>query len=273
MNLAMAAIFSVIRYGVPVRLLLLSRRGGEGWFDLVEGAHAGELMDSQELGLTGLAAAEPERVFFGSLRHLAEHFDRPVPSVGTDAVRGWVALSPTLHGLPLLLTAAAVHAFLHPDASLGFSGASIVKALADREQARLGNAARAVGLADKAAARIVALAGVTGSLDATALRRLADPKLEIGLPLPEKVVDAVSRLSWWQGYRVLPPEPDLMAAAFLVKILSERPDKAPEWLWVVIENAIGPQLVDRLGRLALDAVTVNGFCARDHGASTEYRIE
>jgi hypothetical protein len=47
----------------PLRLLLLSRQGGDRWFDLVESAHAGELMDAQEVGLSGLASAEPERVF------------------------------------------------------------------------------------------------------------------------------------------------------------------------------------------------------------------
>jgi len=215
-------------------------------------------MDPQEIGLSGLAAAEPERVFSESLRRLAEHYRRPVPAVSVDAVRSWVALNPGLHGLPLLLTAAAVHAFLSPGAALGFSGASIVQALADRERARLGNAGRTAGLGDRGAGRVVALAAVPGSLDASALRRLADPTLEIGLPPPDRVIDAVSLLPWWQSDRVPSPEPDLMAAALLVRILSERSDKAPEWLWAVMEGAVTPQLVDRLGRLAFDAMTVTG---------------
>jgi hypothetical protein len=61
---------------VPLRLLLLSRQGGDRWFDLVESAHAGELMDAQDISLTGLAAVEPERVFSESLRRLAE----PLPT-------------------------------------------------------------------------------------------------------------------------------------------------------------------------------------------------
>jgi hypothetical protein len=243
---------------VPVRLLVLSRQGGDRWFDLVESAHAGELMDAQEVGLSGLATAEPERVFSGALHRLAEHYRRPTPRVSADAVRSWVALDPGLHGLPLLLTAAAVHTFLKPDAGLGFSGASLVQALADREWARLGNAGRAAGLGDRGAARVVALSAVPGSLNASALRRLADPTLEIDLPPPDRVVDAVSSLPWWHGDRVLSPEPDLMAAALLLKTLSERSDKAPEWLWAAMEHAINPQLVDRLGRLAFDAMTVTG---------------
>jgi hypothetical protein len=243
---------------VPLRLLVLSRQGGDRWFDLVESAHAGELMDAQGMGLTGLAAAEPEHVFAEALRRLAEHYRRPVPAVSVDAVRSWVALNPGLHGLPLLLTAAAVHAFLNPDAALGFSGPSVVRALADRERARLGNAGRTAGVGDRGAGRVVALTAVPGSLDASVLRRLADPTLEIGLPPPDRVIDAVSLLPWWQSDRVPSPEPDLMAAALLVRILSERSDKAPEWLWAVMEDAVTPQLVDRLGRLAFDAMTVTG---------------
>jgi len=243
---------------VPVRVLVLGRQGGDRWFDLVESAHAGELMDAQEVGLSGLAAAEPERVFSESLRRLAEHYQRPMPTVSVDAVHNWVALNPGLHGLPLLLTAAAIHAFLNPDTALGFTGSSVVQALADRERARLGNAGRAAGLGDRSAARVVALAAVRGSLCASLLRRLAHPALEIGLPPPDRVIDAVNSLPWWQGDHVSPPEPDLMAAALLVRILSERSDRAPEWLWAVMEGAVTSQLIDRLGRLTFDAMIVTG---------------
>src|SRR3984893_16278743 len=215
-------------------------------------------MDAQEVGFSGLVAAEPERVFSESLRRLAEHYRRPMPTVSVDTVCSWIALNPALHGLPLLLTAAAIHAFLNPDAALGFSGASVVQALADRERARLGNAGRTAGLGDRSAGRVVALAAVPGSLDASALRRLADPTLEIGLPPPDRVIDAVNSLPWWQSDRVPSPEPDLMAAALLARILSERSDKAPEWLWAVMAGAVAPPLINRLGRLAFDAMTVTG---------------
>ena len=243
---------------VPLRLLLLSRQGGDRWFDLVESAHAGELMDSQEVGLSGLAAAEPEEVFIGSLRSLAEHYHRSIPAVSAESVRNWVGLDPPLHGLPLLLSAAAVHAFLNPGAALGLSGRSIVQALADRERARLDNAGHAPGSGARGASRIVALAAVPGSINAAVLRRLADPTLEIGLPAPDRVIDAITAAPCWHDGHVTPPQPDIMAAALLVKILSERPDKAPEWLWAVMEPAVTPQLIDRLGRLAFDAMTVTG---------------
>jgi hypothetical protein len=233
---------------VPLRLLVLSRQGGDRCFDLVEGAHAGELMDAQDIGLSGLTAAEPERAFSESLRRLAEHYRRPMPAISADAVRNWVALNPELRGLPLLLTAAVIHTFLNRDAAFGFSGASIVQALAGRERTRLGNAGRAVGLEHRSAGRVVALAAVPGSLDASVLRRLADPTLEIGLPPPDRVIDAVNSLAWWQGDHVSSPEPDLMAAALLVRILSERSDKAPEWLWAVMKHTVTPQLIDRLGQ-------------------------
>jgi hypothetical protein len=244
--------------GVPVRVLLLSRQGGDRWFDLIEGAHAYELMDAQEVGLSGLAVTEPEHVFSEALCRLSAYYGRTMPVVPGDAVRNWVALDLPIHGLPLLLTAAAIHAFLNPNTALGLGGPSVVQALAKRERARLNRAGLAVGLGAKAASRVVALAAVTGAIDAPMLRRLSDPTLEIGLPPLDRVIDAVNWLPWWENNHVRSPEPDLMAAALLVRILSERPDKAPDWLWAVMEPAVTPHLVDRLGRLAFDAMTVAG---------------
>jgi tetratricopeptide (TPR) repeat protein len=243
---------------VPLRLVVVSRQAGDRWFNLFEAAHAGRLVDAQEIGLSGLVAADPDFLFAQSLRRLADHYNRPMPTISSDAVRRWVALNPELHGLPLFLTAAAIHAFLNPDAALGLGGGSVVQALADRERARLDNGGRAAGLGARGASRVVALAAVPGSLDASMLRRLADPVLEIGLLAPDRVIDAVGSLPWWHNDRVPAPEPDIMAASLLVKVLSERSDKAAEWLWAVIEGAAAAPLIDRLGRLAFDAITLTG---------------
>jgi hypothetical protein len=90
------------------------------------------------------------------------------------------------------------------------------------------------------------------------LRRLAVSTLEIGLPPPDRVIDAMNIVPWWHEGRVPAPQPDIMAAALLLKILSERSDKAAEWLWAVIEGAVAAPLIDRLGRLAFDAMIVSG---------------
>jgi hypothetical protein len=150
------------------------------------------------------------------------------------------------------LPVAALHAFSMPTAALGLSGTSIIQALVAREQARLDNAGIAAGLGPKGASRIVALATVRGAIDADLLRQLADPALEIGLPSSHQVVDTVQSLYLWSGNCVTAPEPDIVAAALLLKILGERPDKAPEWLWLMIKNTNPPVLIDRLGRVVLD---------------------
>ena len=133
---------------------------------------------------------------------------------------------------------------------------SIIRALVDREQARLDNAGIAAGLGPKGASRIVALATVPGAIDADLLRQLADPALEIGLPSPHQVVDTVRSLYLWPDNCVTAPEPDIVAAALLLKILRERPDKAPEWLWLVIKNTDPSVLIDRLGRVVSDTTVL-----------------
>jgi hypothetical protein len=79
---------------------------------------------------------------------------------------------------------------------------------------------------------------------------------EIGLPLPHAVVDAVRPLYLWRVDHVAAPEPDIVAAALLLKALSERPDKAPDWLWLVIKNTVPLALIDRLGRLVSDTTVL-----------------
>ena len=46
-------------------------------------------------------------------------------------------------------------------------------------------------------------------------------------------------------------------AALLFDVFEQRSDLAPNWIWAAIDGA-GPDLVDRLGRLAYDIGTIYG---------------
>ena len=94
-------------------------------------------------------------------------------------------------------------------------------------------------------------------MNADAVRRLAEPALELGLPTPERALERVRQLPWWEGDRIPAPSPDLVAAALLLQVLADRPDRAPEWLWAVLQDS-GPDLGDRIGRMSYDVTTVYG---------------
>jgi hypothetical protein len=161
---------------------------------------------------------------------------RKVTEVSDEAILQWLDQEPTLHLLPLYTIAAAIHAVLAPGERLQLNGARIVEALVDRERRRLDGAGQNAGWGEYAASRRAGLATLRGGLDATAIRRLASPRLEIGLPEPAKVVDAVKRLGWWRDDQFPAPVPDMVAAELLRQVLDDRPDLAPKWVWEVVSG-------------------------------------
>jgi hypothetical protein len=70
-------------------------------------------------------------------------------------------------------------------------------------------------------------------------------------------VDRARHLPWWEGDRLPAPSPDLVAAALLLQVLAERADRAPEWLWAVLQDS-GHDLADWLARLGYDQATLYG---------------
>jgi hypothetical protein len=241
----------------PVRVLLLSRRGVDWWQDDIDAAHAGDVCDAQAIELRPLADIDLRRLLRAAANRLADHLGQEVPSWADGAIDAWRERDARLHALPLFVMAAAVHSVLEPGNALGVSGPDVIQALVRRERLRLTNISRALGLEERAAARLLGLAAAAGSLNADAVRRLAEPALELGLLLPERALDQVRQLPWWEDDRLQAPSPDLVAAVLLLQILAERPDRAPEWLWAVLQDS-GPDLADRLGRLSYDIATVYG---------------
>jgi hypothetical protein len=171
------------------------------------------------------------RLFRAAAARFAE--DRRInwPGLPDGAIEARIARDPALHPLPLYTTAAVIHAVTESTETFGLTGAQIIEALVERERRRLDAAGRNAGWGEHAASRLAGLASLRAGLDAPALRRLASPRLEIGLPPAEKIVDAVMSVGWWENDRMPAPSPDLVAAELLRQILLDRLDIAPEWLW------------------------------------------
>jgi hypothetical protein len=134
-------------------------------------------------------------------------------------VEAWLNRDPNIYTLPLLITAAAIHFVDAPDATLSLEAVNIVEALVRRERMRLDLAGRNAEWGERAASRLIGLAALRDGLDAEAIRRLAAPELEIGLPEQTRAVDAVRTLGWWQEDRVRVPPPDIIAAELLHQVL------------------------------------------------------
>jgi tetratricopeptide (TPR) repeat protein len=241
----------------PIRLLLLSRQTIDHWRDDIEQAGASALCDSYEVTIGPLDTQSAIHLFRVVVARLADN-QRPTPSTFDDTViAGWIERDPARHALPLYTIAAAVREGIEPGETLGLSGSQIITELVDLERRRLDAGGRNAGWGEQAASRLAGLAALGGGLDAAALHRLALPQLEIGLPPPERIVDAVKLFGWWENERFPPPSPDLVAAALLRRVLLDRPDRAPEWVWEALSDCAALD-VQRLDRLVYDTVTLQG---------------
>lgn len=244
-----------------IRLLLVSRRGPEGWETMLDRTRAGGLFDAPELELPALTVDQAWDVFTSALTGMATLHGTAAPAVDRAAFDAWVARE-KLDNLPLFIAALALHTVLEPAAALAFTGAEIMRALARREKARAENESVACGLAPEVLPRLLALAGIADGLDQAALDRLA--ALDLGLPAVPAPLDRLAPsgrivTDAKAARRLLPRlEPDLPAAAFATDVLSQAPDRAPDWMWAAIEGDPNTAM-GRLDRLCFDADVTLGL--------------
>ena len=240
-----------------IRVLLLSRRPRDWWnADLVaSGAH--ELCDAQDCTVKPLDAADTCQLVREAVGRLAAYRSAAPVFPEDAAIFSWHARNPDLHGLPLFVTAAAIHSVLEPASTFDLSGAKIVEALVRRERRRLDEAARrAHWPVPEAASRLYGLASLRGGLEGGTLKSLAQRAPDIGLPPAERIVDQVRDQGWWTADHLPAPQPDLMAAELLHQILGEQSDAVADWLSAVLDSARSID-VGRLARLAHDIATLH----------------
>jgi hypothetical protein len=241
----------------PIRLLLLSRQSMEWWRDDFRLAHADHLVDRQEIAIVRLNENDVVALYQAVVEKLTRHFAKPMPAVAAADIRAWIARDVGLHTLPLFVTAVALQSVLEGTGALEYSTRALVQALVDRELVRLKGVSQDVGFRPEGAVRLAAIAAVRGALDATTIERLAEPHFKLGLSLPDRIIDDLGRLPWWDGSAWPAPSPDIVAAALAYTIFKKRKDIAPYWLWAAIDGA-GLDIVPRLGRLLHDVGTVYG---------------
>ena len=237
--------------------MLLSRKPASEWYEAIVGAGAVTRFDAQVCIVRPLSSADVCGLVRTVADRLVSHYHRPPPAIDDEAVSAWCNRDLALHGLPLIATAAALHAVLALAPTFTLGGGDIVRALVLRERARLNSIAEAAKWPqEKAGARLHALAALRRSLDAGALVRLAQATPKIGLPEP---TGSWTRFRSWVGEQdngIPAPVPDVMAAELLRQTLAEREDAAPSWLMATLGG--GDQVeVKRLERLAHDVTTLN----------------
>ncbi len=228
---------------LPVRILVLSRRPVAAWRPMIADCGAIELCAAPEMALGPLPPDAAGALFETALARLGDRAGTAVAAPDASAFAAWLGRRPALHGLPLMVQAAAIcqatGGGLPPD------GAGVMAALARHERAALDREAATRGWSGRGASRLLAVSLLRDTLDPPAIRRLAAPALALGMPPVETAVAAVAALGWWAGDP--PPPPDLLAAALLRDAFDEAGPQAPGWVWGSLgdRGVFRPELVAR----------------------------
>lgn len=243
-----------------VRILMLTRQPREWWLkhSALRTAHAGDLLgETFDLEFEALSADDTVRLYREVTDTVGHWFDKTIPEITDADLLEWRLAAPE-HRLPLYITALALRMVSSDATKLDMSGREVMRELVWRERGRVD----AYGSQDpdnpeEWPSRALGLAALTECLNGSTLRRLADERLEMGMPRKSVVVDRVRQTPLWndEQHGVLPLRPDIFAATFFHEVLSAREDIAPEWVWATIETEISGDAAsvrDRIGRLIFD---------------------
>ena len=230
---------------LPVRILVLSRRPASAWRQAIAETGATELCAAPDMALGPLPADAASGLFQTTLAQVAGRFAVAAAPPDDGMFAAWMAGRPALHGLPLMVQAAAIR--WASGEGLDGDGAAVMAALARRERAALDRAAAQRGWSGQGASRLFVLSHLRDGIDPPAIRRLAAPALRAGLPAPDAAVAAVAALGWWASGTPPCTIHDVFVAAMLHAVLEEAGGQAPAWVWAMLGDRLvfRPELIAR----------------------------
>ncbi len=236
---------------LPIRIVLVSRRDHDVWRNqLPEVAH---LLGRQELAAVDrLEEADAIALAGHVAQRLAGLRNSQLPSLA--GLPAWLRQHP-MHGLPLMIIAAAVHAVQHPGQAFQVTADTLMDDVAVQELGRLQR------LGFPHLDRLVALALLhPAGLDAQRLLALGALETVPGLS-GQALLDRVRATPWWQaqgGGRIAPLEPDLPAAMLLRRVLLADPDPGLPGRIAAATTGAGKAFEAILSRISFDLLRLTG---------------
>jgi hypothetical protein len=242
----------------PLRVLLLTRLDLDHWSPILRDAGAETITDGTHVTIDDLEGEASAGVLQTAQTAFADHLGTSPPPVTPDQVDSWLH-GPQENARPLFIVSAAFHSAVHSQAAVTLkTGREVFNALADREIARLQEAARAADCSDESAPLVVlALAALAGGISARKIKGapgsavLDDEdvrRLQAASVIPSKGT-------------VEPPAPEMLAAAIVDHVLERSGDAASGLIEGTIRGDRSSAL-RRLCRLAHDAEALLGLETR-----------
>ncbi|MGE4292515.1 MAG: tetratricopeptide repeat protein, partial [Desulfovibrio sp.] len=270
-----------------IRLLLLTRSTLGEWLERLDCCGASNLLHQQAIELApGIAPLTPDEGLeivnsaqesIGNLELVSG--DSQLRPFCREHVAAWMDQG-DLHRLPLFLVAAGVHSSLSPeDDTLSFSGPKIVDLLVRREILRLRNISKDLGLDEDALPRLFAVATIAGGMAWDALCADREAQERIGISTDKRTRKHLSQAGWLRNIALGKKQPDadgqeeessvpgfaavtpdIVGAAFVVKVLSDAGNAAQELADGGARLAVDPEeFINTLARLDYDARFVLGL--------------
>jgi len=231
-----------------LRVLFLTRRSVDDWYELITDCNANNFVDMTPLRVQGLTAKHAYAVFCSAQEGAAEHLDTAPEPVQVEALEDWLKLAPE-NDRALFIVALGVHSALNPnDPVVQYTGPQVVQAIIDREVSGLRTIATNTGLSDEyALARVLSLAAIAGDITDSETAKMAKSRPDLFGLQPGDNIRKALRLIAVGPERLIPaPKPDILAAALVTRALREDPETAPELIWA----GLAPDIVNGLNRLA-----------------------
>lgn len=257
---------TTVGLAAKIRVLFLTRQTPERWEEVISLANARNIVDKNFMSLSRFEASSAKTIFDSTAKLAGEKLGNvgadglgPAP-IPEEAMEAWLQLAP-VNQRALFVMAAAVHSAENPDDELvSYDSQQVVLALVDREVERYMRVAEKNGFQDTFVyARLAAIAAIAGDLSLDSIKGMINnPTLGLGLENATYLGQELERAGLLIEGRLVPPKPDILAAAFVVVVLGRTPKQAPEVVWTAISLDLLPNC-ERLCRIMFDAEVVLGL--------------
>jgi tetratricopeptide (TPR) repeat protein len=243
-----------------LRVLFLTRQEISSWKDVIQDTRVETLTDMKPLRLAGLDDISAQEIYHSVSDEVGKIYDSDWKGITRDAIAAWLEEAPE-NDLALFIMAAAVHNILQPeDEVIKYKGREIIESLVERELARLRKVALSSNIRDQYLfARLLAIATIADIIPVDKLDRVF---AEMGSlhKLPEyfDTEGELQKAGLIFNRAVQALKPDIVAAAFLIRAFSQKPEIAPELIWIALHDDINSGIY-RLSRLSYDAEIVLGM--------------
>jgi len=237
-----------------LRVLFLTRQQIEQWQGFIRDCNALNLLDMRPIELFRLEKNDAYEIFNTTQEEAAEIQNTVPLPVSKDDFLEWLYHFPE-NERPLFIVASAVKSALDPEEPVfGYKGREIIEALAERELSHLCERAANRNIRDRYVfARILAMASIADILPVDYVSQICEnDELDLGFPPDCYIRDELEAAGIVSKDAIRAPKPDILAAAFVIKVLAHNPKTAPEIIWACLSQDINGGL-ERLGRLSFDA--------------------